>query len=635
MPRSAFHVQTMMSVRRIPSTAILAAALLGGCAGGANVANGTASRAQGERTDTESVADSTTFLRVNQIGYLPDAPKVAVACSLDDVRIATFRVIAADGRTVHGPAPAEPAGSFAACASTHRLDFSDVRAPGEYRIIAGDVTSPTFVIGADVYAGAADTLLYYMRQQRSLYNPFYRDSVHQHTDALLVDHPTRAEEFIPVAGGWADAADYLQYVTTSAHATTMMLLAYRDYGVAFSDHFNAAGLPGANERLDVLDEARWGLEWLVRMFPEDGLLLNQIGDDRDHTHADLITADSSDYGWGMGGFRPVYPCTGAPQGLFQHKNRSDGLASTAGKFAAAMAFGAQMFADTDPQFAATLTTKARSAYALGRERPGVCQTAPGRGAYFYEEANWVDDMELAAAALYALTGEASFHAQGLEYAAAEPVTPWMGRDTARHYEFFPWHNQGHYELWRATRAEGDTAGGDTNGALLAGYYAQGLEAVAARARTNGFRVGIPFIWCSNNLMASFATQAYLYRRMTGDDRFRDVEAAALDWLFGVNPWGVSMVIGLPADGNSPRDPHSIASMKIGVHTQLGGLVDGPVYRSIFENLLYVELREPDEYAAFNTGFIVYHDDWGDYSTNEPIMDGTGNLTYLLAAMGQF
>jgi hypothetical protein len=42
--------------------------------------------------------------------------------------------------------------------------------------------------------------------------------------------------------------------------------------------------------------------------------------------------------------------------------------------------------------------------------------------------------------------------------------------------------------------------------------------------------------------------------------------------------------------------------------------------------------EPDEYAAFNTGRIVYHDDWGDYSTNEYIMDGTASLAYLLATL---
>jgi len=142
---------------------------------------------------------------------------------------------------------------------------------------------------------------------------------------------------------------------------------------------------------------------------------------------------------------------------------------------------------------------------------------------------------------------------------------------------------------------------------------------------------IPFIWCSNNLMVSFATQAYLYRRMSGDERFRVHEQAALDWLFGVNPWGVSMVIGLPHDGLFARDPHSVVAKQLRVELT-GGLLDGPVYASIYRNLLGIRLQEADEYAAFNTGFIVYHDDFGDYSTNEPIMDGTANLTYLLAAM---
>ena len=47
-------------------------------------------------------------------------------------------------------------------------------------------------------------------------------------------------------------------------------------------------------------------------------------------------------------------------------------------------------------------------------------------------------------------------------------------------------------------------------------------------------------------------------------------------------------------------------------------------------LVDIRLVEPDEYAAFNTGAIVYHDDVGDYSTNEYIMDGSASLAYLLA-----
>jgi endoglucanase len=565
--------------------------------------------------------DDSLVIRVNQVGYLPSAPKVAVACALSNAELRTFTVIDVGGTRVLGPLAARAEGEFGPCRRTFRLDFSRLTKTGDYLVVAGGRSSPVVHIGENVYRGAADTLLHYLREQRSGWNPLFRDSVHRR-DGKLVDHPD-SNTFVPVSGGWADAADYLQYVTTSATATFSLLQAYRDHPQAFADAYDARGLPGANGLADVLDEARWGLEWLLRMFPRNDLMLNQLGDDRDHSFWDLPVNDSSDYGWGKGSYRAVYPCTGKPQGLFNYRNRSTGYASTAGKYAAAFALGAQLLRDSDPQFAERMRERATSAYRVGVENQGVCQTAPGRAAYFYEEENWVDDMELGAAQLFALTAQPEYIQLAFGFAAREPVTPWMGRDTARHYEFFPWHNAGHYEIFRRADSTGRTQ--------MIDYYRRGLEAVSARA-TNGFRVGIPFIWCSNDLMVSFATQALLYRRMSGDARFREHEQAALDWIFGTNPWGVSMVIGFPRGGRSPLSPHSVIADLMGVQTQLGGLVDGPVYRSIFQNLKYVGLRDPDEFAEFNTGFIVYHDDLGDYSTNEPIMDGTANLVYLLSAL---
>jgi hypothetical protein len=110
-----------------------------------------------------------------------------------------------------------------------------------------------------------------------------------------------------------------------------------------------------------------------------------------------------------------------------------------------------------------------------------------------------------------------------------------------------------------------------------------------------------------------------------------LEQANVDWLFGCNPWGTSMVYGLPAQGDRPTDPHS-AFTHIGNFTIDGGLVDGPVYTSIFKNLIGITLFKEDAYATFQSDLAVYHDDYGDYSTNEPTMDGTATLIYLLAAM---
>src|SRR5437762_3365399 len=95
-----------------------------------------------------------------------------------------------------------------------------------------------------------------------------------------------------------------------------------------------------------------------------------------------------------------------------------------------------------------LAGRARAVYALGAAHPGVCQTAPARSPYCYEEDDCADDMELGAAELYALTDEPTYFHAALRYAALEPVSPWMGQDTARHYQWYPWHNNGHYETWR-------------------------------------------------------------------------------------------------------------------------------------------------------------------------------------------
>jgi hypothetical protein len=555
------------------------------------------------------LAPDTAAIRVNQVGYEADGPKIAVICATSapgspTQRFNTFTIATERGVPVGGEHAAKRSGPFGPCAETWRLDFSSLKTVGRYVIVSDGLRSPVIRVGHDVYAGAIDTALMYMREQRSGWNPVFRDSVHK-LDGYVIDDSGHSVKFLPVSGGWADASDYLQYVATSATATYHMLAAKRDH-----DDLSAP----------VLEEATHGLEWLVRMFPSDTEMYNQLADDRDHMYFDLPTNDSSDYGWGKGKQRPVYPCTGRPQGIFKYKNRSTGYASTAGKYASAFALAARTFGGDD-SLRSLYRQRALAAYALGKQHPGVCQTAPGVSPYFYEEENWTDDMELAAAELYALTRDERYLSDARDFAAREPVTPWMGADTARHYEWYPWWNAGHFALWRY--------GTSRDRATAAEYYRRGLERVTGRA-DNGFRVGIPFIWCSNDLMVSFANQALLYRFMTRDERFREFEQSAIDWLFGVNPWGTSMVVGYPRAATWPHDPHSAIAPRFGAEILTGGLVDGPVYRSIYSNLRGIALHHGDPYAAFNTGFIVYHDDIGDYSTNEPIMDGTANLIYLLS-----
>ncbi|MBN1348528.1 glycoside hydrolase family 9 protein, partial [candidate division KSB1 bacterium] len=372
-----------------------------------------------------------------------------------------------------------------------------------------------------------------------------------------------------------------------------------------------------------LDEARWGLDWLLKMHPRPDWMFNQIADDRDHRGWRLPTEDTTSYGRGRE--RPVYFCSGEAQGLMAYKNRSTGVASTAGKFASAFALGAEIFETLDPDYADLLRKRALSAWRFGLKKPGVCQTAPCRAPYFYEEDNWVDDVELAAAELYALTKNPMHLEYGRSSSISEPITPWMGADTARHYQWYPFMNIGHFELARIAPA-------GLSDSLIA-FYREGIERVWQRGKDNPFLMGVPFIWCSNNLVTALATQCYLYRSLTGDDRYLSLEAAMRDWLFGCNPWGVSMVINLPQNGVTAHDPHSAFSNLYNYPVD-GGLLDGPVYGSIYNKLKYVHLKDPDEFAAFQSELVVYHDDVGDYATNEPTMDGTATLITYLAAIQQ-
>jgi len=164
----------------------------------------------------------------------------------------------------------------------------------------------------------------------------------------------------------------------------------------------------------------------------------------------------------------------------------------------------------------------------------------------------------------------------------------------------------------------------------------GIERTYEKAVENPFLHGIPYIWCSNNLTTAMLTQCRLYRETTGDETYAEMEAALRDWLFGCNPWGTSMIVELPLYGDYPSQPHS-SLLNAGVGNTTGGLVDGPVYRSIFESLRGVNMTgipgtPGQDYERFQPDLMVYHDAIHDYSTNEPTMDGTACLTYYLSAM---
>ena len=568
------------------------------------------------------------WIRINQLGYLPESVKVAVLISEEPIDLSAFDIVnAATGKRVKSFKSVESTGKFGTMQSTYRLDFSEFEISGEYYLRVGETTSPVFPINTSVYDGTADFLLNYRRQQRCGYNPHIQDSCHTH-DGYILYHPTKTGQHIDVTGGWHDATDYLQYTTTSANAIYQMMFAYQENPEVFGDEYDARGHKGANGIPDIVDEIKWGLDWLNKMNPEPGELYNQIADDRDHAGMRLPNECKVDYGYGPGQGRPVYFCSGEPQIRGTFMNSTTGVASTAGKFASCFALGARVLEPFYPEFAKLIGSKADAAYQEGVKKPGNCQTASVLAPYIYEEDNWVDDMELGAMELYLFTGERSYYEQAIEYARREPVTPWMGADSARHYQWYPFMNMGHYHLAKN--------GNERVSKEFIRNLRTGIHRTYEKALESPYRHGIPYIWCSNNLTTAMLTQCRLYRELTGDNTYAEMEASLRDWLFGCNPWGTSMIVELPAHGDYPSQPHS-SYLNAGKGNTVGGLVDGPVYFNIFKHLEGVNMdgipnRPGEDYARFQPDLMVYHDAIGDYSTNEPTMDGTACLTYYLSSL---
>ncbi|MEM7657115.1 MAG: glycoside hydrolase family 9 protein [Bacteroidota bacterium] len=422
--------------------------------------------------------------------------------------------------------------SWGESAYHYSLDASKIQTLGTYywRAPKTGWESPHFEVQASPYAGYPDSLLAFMRQQRCGYNPFLDMVCHQR-DGRLMYGPLPDSTYVDASGGWHDAGDQLKYLITGSYATGHMLMAFDRYPDQFLDQVNALGQPGSNGIPDILDEAKWGLDWILKLHPRPDMLIHQIADDRDHRGYKMPDEDISDYGWGPNSYRVAYVATGKPQGLNKYQSEATGYANLAGRSAAALALGSRIWLEQglDSLFAGECLRAAKSLYALGKANEGYQQGNSYGAPYRYGEITWADDMEWAAAELYWALREPDYLEEAKHYARIAADEGWNLRDTTEHYRYYPFINLGHYALHSLVEAPFQDS--------LEQWYRAGIAYPFSKGMKNPYQIGIPFIWCSNNLLTSLLTQIILYEDMSGDTTYHSFLLQQRDWLFGYNPWG--------------------------------------------------------------------------------------------------
>jgi hypothetical protein len=166
------------------------------------------------------------------------------------------------------------------------FDFTGVTEPGRYHIRdeANGLRSFSFRIADDVYNDvlkAAVRMLFY--QRAGIAKPA-QYAFEEWADVMCYDQdrrsrykeaPNNASLERDLRGGWFDAGDYGKYTRWTAGYVSDLLLAYEENPDAFSDDY---GIPESGNGIpDILDEAKWGIDWLLRMQNPDGSTLSAQG----------------------------------------------------------------------------------------------------------------------------------------------------------------------------------------------------------------------------------------------------------------------------------------------------------------------------------------------------------------------
>ena len=499
----------------------------------------------------------TDAIRLNQVGFYPDGPKVAVVVGAE---AGTFTVHPADGGDAVLTGALGTARTWTASGETVRqIDFSAITAPGSYEIeVPGVGVSYPFEIRDAVHQDAARAALkgfYFQRASTALpeayAGPWARAAGHPDTQVRV--HPSAATASRPAGTvlsapkGWYDAGDYNKYVVNSGISVGTLLSLYEwepEYVSAFE-----AGIPESGDAVpDLIDEVLWNVRWMLAMQDQDGGVYHK-----------LTTANFSG---------EVEPAAATATRYVVQK----GTAATL-DFAATMAQASRVvadFPDALPGLADSLQTAALNAWVWARANPAVRYDQGALNASFtpdiqtgeYGDGSFDDEFDWAAMELYLTTRSDSFRTASGGFPTGGAGLPWWGgvRDLGVHSLL------AHRD---EISAEVDVSGLERGLLALA-------DQLAAAVGTTPY--GVPmgadswnWGWGSNSVAANQGVALLMAHRLTGEARYLDAAVAALDYLLGRNATGYSFLTGV--GDKTPQNPHHRPSRAL---TRSARFTDGPV-----------------------------------------------------------
>jgi len=525
-------------------------------------------------------------IKVNQLGYKPDDTKIFV--SKLDKEITTYEILDATTKEVvyTGTFTDEYTNSKSGDGSQRQADFSDLTAPGTYIVsVDGIGESYEFTIGDDVYDNVYKDVVRMLYLQRcgcvldsELAGDFAHDACHMQETTIY-----GTDTVIDVTGGWHDAGDYGRYVVPGAKTIMDIFMAYEQTDDAKSDNLDIP--ESGNGVPDLLDEARYELEWMFKMQAEDGGVYHKVT---------------------CANFPETVVATAETEPLIV----SPVSATATGDFAAVMAHAYHIYKEYDAEFANQCLAASKNAYdyLIANEGTMVGFTNPedivtGE----YGDGGLSDELFWASIELYVVTGDSTYLDKAVELYSAKTTG-------------FGWAGVGYYGMYTYLYSDESLQINEELTTAFTDTIISACDESMRKANKDSYFVSLAnnYPWGSNMTVANEGILYYIAYDLTGNEEYAESGRLQLDYLLGVNPTGYCYVTGYGSC--SPEHTHHRPSMALG-KTMPGMLVGGP------------NTNADDPYAkavlSFAKGGMCYVDNDSCYSTNEITIYWNSPLIFLL------
>ncbi|HEX2870709.1 MAG TPA: glycoside hydrolase family 9 protein [Polyangiaceae bacterium] len=485
-------------------------------------------------------------LLVNQLGYLPGAAKVATLVTsatapLDWELLDSAGKAVAQGKTT-------PFGKDAASGEAVQIvDFSSFKTAGQgYRLKVGADQSFPFDIGTGIYSQLKYDALSYFYQTRSgveiradlVQNPALARPAGPSDKSVKCGKSAGCDYSLDVSGGWYDAGDHGKYVVNGG-ISLWTLLNQAERAIALGTSFADFGdgklrIPEAGNQVpDLLDEARWELEFLLKMQVPAGKPL-----------AGMVHHKMHDVDWTALGVAPHEDKQ--PRVLFKPSTAATlNLAATAAQ-------ASRLWRKVDAAFSTKCLQAAEVAWAAARANPKLFADKEIKGGGAYDDNKVDDDFYWAAAELLVTTAKPEYK----RFVEASPHGKRLRMDAGGHTSSMNWAD---------TDALGSISlavGQGVDPALQAAARKQltfGADEYLKIIAAQGFRTPLKpnaagqYIWGSNSFVINNLIVLALAYDFTKQQKYLDGVATGMDYLLGRNPLGQSYVTGY---GEKPlQNPH--------------------------------------------------------------------------------